>query len=65
LLTSPGNGIIADKLREMADILELQHEDGFRVGAYRRAARTLALERPVDEIGRSEGTNNPGLQGQA
>jgi hypothetical protein len=34
LLTSPSNGIIADKLREMADILELQHEDGFRVAAF-------------------------------
>ena len=48
--------IIADKLREMADILELQHDDGFRVAAYHRAARTLmALTCPVDEIVLSEG----------
>ena len=40
----------------MADILELQNEDGFRIAAYRRAARTLMeLDRPVDEIVRSRG----------
>src|SRR5271166_1466470 len=40
----------------MVDILELQNEDGFRVAAYRRAARTLMeLDRPVDEIVRSRG----------
>ncbi len=40
----------------MADILELQNEDGFRIAAYRRAARTLMeLNRPVDEIVRSRG----------
>ena len=40
----------------MADILELQNEDGFRVAAYRRAARTLMeLDRPVDEIVRNRG----------
>jgi DNA polymerase/3'-5' exonuclease PolX len=40
----------------MADILELQNEDGFRVAAYRRAARTLTeLDRPVDDIVRSRG----------
>ena len=56
MLTSPGNGIIADKLREMADILGLQHEDGFRIAAYRRAARTLmAFDRLLDEIVRSQG----------
>ena len=40
----------------MADILELQNEDGFRIAAYRRAARTLMeLDRPVDEIVRCRG----------
>jgi len=40
----------------MADILELQNEDGFRVAAYRRAARTLMdLGYPVDEMVRSRG----------
>lgn len=55
-LVDTGNEIIAEKMREMADILELQHEDGYRVAAYRRAARSLMeLERPVDEIARIEG----------
>ena len=49
-------GLSADKLREMADILELQNEDGFRLAAYRRAARTLMdLGYPVDEMVRSRG----------
>lgn len=48
--------MIAEKLREMADILELQNEDGYRVAAYRRAARTvIELDRPIDKIVRSEG----------
>jgi DNA polymerase (family X) len=52
----PSNRQIAEKLREMADTLEVQHEDGYRVAAYRRAARSIAvLERPVDEIARIEG----------
>ena len=49
-------GLSADKLREMADILELQNEDGFRLAAYRRAAITLMdLGYPVDEMVRSRG----------
>ena len=55
-MRSPSNELLADKLREMADILEVQHEDGYRVAAYRRAARTLLeIEKPVDEIVRTEG----------
>jgi len=55
-MRSPSNELLADKLREMADILEVQHEDGYRVAAYRRAARTLLeLETPIDEIVRNEG----------
>lgn len=55
-MKSPSNALLADKLREMADILEVQHEDGYRVSAYRRAARTLVeLEKPIDEIVRHEG----------
>jgi putative hydrolase len=55
-MTSPGNASLADKLREMADLLEVQHEDGYRIAAYRRAARTLLeLEKPVEEIVRDDG----------
>jgi len=50
-VSHPGNRQIADKLREMADLLEVQHEDGYRIQAFRRAARTVAeLAEPVEEI---------------
>lgn len=50
------NQTIASKLLEMADLLEQQEADGYRVAAYRRAARTIAeLDRPVDEIVREGG----------
>jgi putative hydrolase len=35
------NETIAGKLREMADVLEQQEADGFRIPAYRRAAATV------------------------
>lgn len=35
------NDEIADVFNEMADLLELSGEDGFRITSYRRAARTL------------------------
>lgn len=55
-MSHPSNELLADKLREMADILDVQHENGYRVSAYRRAARTiLELEKPIDAIVRSEG----------
>ena len=55
-MTFPSNVLLADKLREMADILEVQHADGYRITAYRRAARTLLeIEKPIDEIVRNEG----------
>lgn len=55
-MTIPGNASLADKLREMADLLEVQHENGYRVAAYRRAARTLLeLEKPIEEIVRDDG----------
>ena len=54
------NRAVADKLREMADVLEQQQADGFRINAYRRAAATLdTLKRPVEEIVHIEGL--PGL----
>lgn len=42
---------IAEKLRQMADLLDVQGEGGFRTNAYRRAAATVdALQRPLDEL---------------
>ncbi|MGI9437957.1 MAG: helix-hairpin-helix domain-containing protein [Geminicoccaceae bacterium] len=45
------NAVIAANLRELADILEQQQADGFRMMAYRRAAETVAsLDRPLEQI---------------
>jgi DNA polymerase (family X) len=53
-----GNETIAQGLREMSDLLELQEDDGFRVAAYRRASRTVKdLGRPIDAIVRNDGLN--------
>jgi putative hydrolase len=41
-MTGASNQRIADKLRELADLLEQQGANPFRVGAYRRAAETAA-----------------------
>ena len=41
-MTGASNQKIADKLRELADLLEQQGANPFRVGAYRRAAETAA-----------------------
>lgn len=50
------NDTIAAKLRDMADVLEQQDEDGFRTAAYRRAADVVqGLDRPVDVILATEG----------
>jgi len=47
---------IADKLRQMADLLEAQGEDGFRANAYRRGAATIqSLPEPVDALLRRGG----------
>jgi hypothetical protein len=47
---------IADRLNQMADLLEHQGEGGFRSEAYRRAAPIVErLGRPVDEILADEG----------
>jgi hypothetical protein len=42
---------IADVLERLADLLQVQHADGYRVRAYRRASRTCReLEEPLDTI---------------
>jgi hypothetical protein len=47
---------IADALERVADLLEAQHADGFRVRAYRRAAQTCrALARPLGLVLHDEG----------
>jgi len=47
---------VAERLAEVARILEAQGANVFRVGAYRRAALILrGLERPIDEIAETEG----------
>jgi DNA polymerase (family 10) len=55
------NSSVAARLDEVAQILEEQGANVFRVGAYRRAATMLrGLKRPIDEMVRKEGLE--GLQ---
>jgi DNA polymerase/3'-5' exonuclease PolX len=55
------NAVIATRLEEVADILEAQQANPYRVQAYRRAATTVRnCDRPMDEIVREEGVE--GLQ---
>ena len=50
------NVAIAAKLREMADVLEQQQADSFRIAAYRRAAETLeSLATPLESLLREKG----------
>ena len=52
----PLNARVAMKLEEMAELLEQQDANRFRINAYRRAAASLTgLQRDVDEILDSEG----------
>jgi DNA polymerase/3'-5' exonuclease PolX len=60
------NAGIATRLEEVADILEAQESNPYRVQAYRRAAVTVRnCDRPMDEIVREEGVeglqNLPGI----
>lgn len=51
------NRQIGDELLAIAELLEIQNANPFRVQAYRKAAQTLKeLTRPVDEVLRLEGT---------
>lgn len=50
------NQAIADKLLELADLLEQQSANPFRVSAYRRAARTVTSHpQPLAELAEKEG----------
>ncbi|WP_292473473.1 DNA-binding protein [Mesorhizobium sp.] len=50
------NLLIAGRLRDYADLLTQQGEDGFRARAFQRAAAMIsALDRPVDQILAQEG----------
>lgn len=50
------NEFVADRLREMSDLLEQQGANPFRARAYRRAADTVAgLDRDVADIARTAG----------
>ena len=64
--TPEGNTAIAEALREYADILEQQGEDGFRIRAYRRAGETVAtlalpIEGLIEQRGTEGLTNLPGI----
>jgi putative hydrolase len=51
------NQAIAEKLLELADLLEQQNANPFRVSAYRRAAKTVAAHpEPLSELAEREGT---------
>lgn len=55
-MTSAINRDIAEKLLEMAVVLERQRADGYRIAAYRHAAETLrTLAQPVDELVEAKG----------
>jgi putative hydrolase len=55
-MPDPINDTIAGKLREMADVLEQQQADGFRISAYRRAAATVeSLTTSIGDIAHAEG----------
>jgi predicted flap endonuclease-1-like 5' DNA nuclease len=60
------NAHVADRLNEVADLLEAQRANPYRVRAYRNAAETLrGLDRPVHDILTAEGaeglTDLPGI----
>jgi putative hydrolase len=51
------NQAIADKLLEIADLLEQQNANPFRVNAYRKAARTVSAHpEPIAALAEREGT---------
>ncbi len=56
VVAGPGNALCAERLREVADLLEAQGANPFRVAAYRRAADTVrTLPEDVASIAEREG----------
>src|SRR5512145_1727214 len=59
------NAEVARLFRDVADLLELQGANAFRVRAYQKAARTVEeLPQPVEELVRGNGkrlTDLPGI----
>lgn len=56
MILEPQNAAVAARLEELAELLELQRANRFRVEAYRRAAETVrGFDRPVAGLLRSEG----------
>ena len=57
--SKPGiNQLVADKLRQAADLLEQQNANPFRVNAYRRGADTVAaLAEPVTKVLEAKGVD--------
>jgi DNA polymerase (family 10) len=56
------NALLADTLAEIADLLEIRGDSAFRVGAYRRAAGSVALS-PVDVAAAIRAGETPRLRG--
>jgi hypothetical protein len=53
----PSNAELADRLEEIASLLEVQEAGPYRIQAYRAAARTLrSLERPLGDLLEEQGT---------
>ncbi len=57
------NAEVARLFAEIADMLEVQGDSPFRVGAYREAARQIAaLREPIEDIAASQGLDRiPGV----
>ncbi|MGD8614968.1 MAG: helix-hairpin-helix domain-containing protein, partial [Gammaproteobacteria bacterium] len=50
-MTDRPNALVADRLREAADLLEQQNANPFRVRAYRGAADTIAgLDEDIEQL---------------
>ncbi len=55
-MPTSSNEMVAQKLREMAELLELQQADAYRVSAYRKAAAVVAnLNQAIEELVRERG----------
>jgi len=51
LMTERANTLVADRLREAADLLEQQNANPFRIRAYRKAADiVIALDEDIEQL---------------